>query len=137
MISYKKILTKILVAINNLTPTITTFEGNTINVASGSNTTVLSITLQPGFYHIVGTCVFDSNANGYRDIHFSASDNGSSGINRFARARMSPVSGANTVLHVDLAREITSTTTLYLVAYQNSGSTLSVTYPGIQATKLG
>lgn len=102
-----------------------------LNVASGSWTSALTITLQSGLYLINYGCAFAANSSGYRGISFSTS--GSSGA-----GRRSPLIGAapSDQTRMTGARLVTASGGTYsLWVNQNSGSTLTC-YPWIEYVKL-
>lgn len=123
-------------AIAALAPSASSIEDSAVSVASGTATTVASITLRKGVYILDGAASFTQNSTGYRQLHFSYSDGGSF-INRFAGTRVAAASGGMTWVEAMYVATISSdNTTVYLVANQTSGSTLSASTPGIMATAL-
>lgn len=151
MILLKVLLTKILTAISslnasinslnnsveNLTPVMTTAYGSTTSVATGTNTHVSSITLDAGLYSFVAAARFQSNRTGLRFIFLSPNSSAPSGANRFANVRTDADSNGDTYMQLSWIYRLSSETTVYLTAYQNSGETLEVYYPGIVAVRLG
>lgn len=137
MISLKSTLTKILEAIAQLTPAITTAEAaaNT-TLASDTPASVASITLPAGTYLLTGTGRFDANADGYRELYFSATDGGNP-LSRYGRTHAKSVSGHWMYIQVTATMQLASGATIYLVGNQDSGSSLMVRYAGISATKIG
>jgi len=95
----------------------------------------MSVTLTPGKYLLIGTATFQANSTGYRSLGFAKSAS-SATEDRFAQATVAAGSGFAPRVQVMTAWNITTTTTVYLNAVQTSGSTLSVTAPGIQAIRL-
>jgi len=121
--------------IADLTPTISNNTGDTVSVATGATTNIMSVTLTPGKYLLIGTATFQANSTGYRSLGFAKSAS-SATEDRFAQATVAAGSGFAPRVQVMTAWNITTTTTVYLNAVQTSGSTLSVTAPGIQAIRL-
>lgn len=78
----------------------------------------------PGLYLIEFGGAFTTNATGYRTMGVNTSSSS------FSPSRYTPsaaaFSGANTKINHTTLYEITSTSTFYLWAYQNSGSQLTV-----------
>lgn len=118
-----------------LTPTISNNTGSTVSVATGTTTNLMSVTLTPGKYLLIGTATFQANSAGYRSLGF-AKNASSATEDRFSQTVVAPGSGFAPRVQVMTAWNITTTTTVYLNAAQTSGSTLSVTAPGIQAIRL-
>lgn len=100
---------------------------------SGDGTwhSVDSISLQKGKYIVIYGAQFESNATGYRGIHFGA--NSSAG-------RYSPVlpatSGAITKMNATITANPSSTTTYHLYLNQNSGTVLNC-YAYTRVIKIG
>ncbi len=90
-------------------------------IASGTALSIASISLPPGTWVLTGRVRFSANANGFRQANINAT-NGSSAAN----IRVAPVSGSVTQLSLTKIVTVSSTTTYYLNAYQNSGSSLSL-----------
>ncbi len=90
-------------------------------IATATNKAIVSISLEAGTWIIVARGRFSANATGYRHINISttSADNG-------VHIQVPAVSGAVTQLSVTRIVSITSTTTFYMNAYQNSGSTLTM-----------
>lgn len=134
-----------------------TISGNVISAAgtpsyvgvktSGSNslsnntiTNLGSVTLQPGLYIIQYTCQFASNATGVRQCGFSTNTTDISGFGRaFCDSRVA-ANGTTTQTEVVgiisiSASEYPNGRTFYILARQNSGSSLTA-YPRCYYTKL-
>jgi hypothetical protein len=90
-------------------------------IATATNKAIVSISLEAGTWIIVARGRFSANATGYRHINISttSADNG-------VHIQVPAVSGAVTQLSVTRIVSISSTTTFYMNAYQNSGSTLTM-----------
>lgn len=104
------------------------------NVATSTNTQLLSYSFSAGTWLIIGDAAFASNASGNRTLGIS-DDGTSMNINRHCVVRTPAASGEETILQVQIIQNFASATTLYLMGRQNSGSTLSVT-PGLRAIKM-
>ncbi len=115
------------------TPSYTAVSLGSYSVASGIVTQLGSVTLQPGLYIIQYTCQFASNATGYRQCSFSTISSSISEDN--LTDSRAAVTGATTQTEVVTIINITSTTTYYLLAQQNSGSSLTA-YPRCYYSKL-
>lgn len=114
---------------------------------SGSNslsnntlTSVGSVTLQPGIYIIQYTCQFASNSTGYRQCGFSTSTSDISGASRALCDSRYAVYGSTTQTEVVgliniSASDYPNGRTFYLLANQNSGSSLTA-YPRCYYIKL-
>ena len=92
---------------------------------------------ESGIYLLIGTACFSANATGLRQIGISlASD--SVNLDRYAVTRVNAVETANTVttIEVTYVANLTAGDTVYLQLRQDSGSTLNVTYPGIQSLRI-
>lgn len=114
----------------------TTNMASTTSVSSGTNTTLCNTgSLSPGTYILNATAIFPEASGGYRRIFFATSSSGNA-MSRFARVNAAPVSGADTDVKLTTLVTISSATTYYLRAYQNSGSSLSVETAGIQVLKI-
>lgn len=110
------------------------------SVSSGTVTQVGSVTLQPGLYIIQYTCQFASNATGYRQCGFSINTSSLDGLGIEFRDIRDAVSGAVTQTEVVGIVEVSASSypngrTFYLLAQQNSGSSLTA-YPRAYYVKL-
>ena len=109
---------------------------STSSVSSGSNTTLCNTgSLSAGTYILNATAFFPSASGGYRKLFFATSDSGNPAT-RFARTTVAPVSGDDTEVQLTTLVTISSATTYYLRAYQNSGSSMSIATAGIQVLKI-
>ena len=95
------------------------------SAASGSTVAVGSISLPAGEYVITLLGNWASNANGYRQIWLSESSGGVQ-VNLAATSIVAAASGLATRQHLTITYKSTSAITLYAVAKQNSGSTLTL-----------
>jgi hypothetical protein len=114
-------------------PTVSYANGSAVNVASGTATTVQTITLSAGVWAVQFDAQFASNATGYRGIHLATSSGGGT-MDRHSIVQVPAVNGATTRLTFTTFFSLSAETTYYLVAEQDSGSTLSVT-PGYRYMK--
>ena len=108
--------------INN---TVTVKSATSVSVASTTYTNIANTgSISAGTYIIRGYINYPSNATGRRVAVFSTTSGGSSSYNSMVNTKTA-VNGVATYIHLTGLFTITSATTLYLVAYQNSGSTLT------------
>lgn len=92
-----------------------------LSIATATSKAVVSLTLYAGTWIIVARARFSANATGYRRINISTTS-----ASTDAHLQVPAVSGAVTQLELTKIVSITSTTTYYLNAYQNSGSSLTM-----------
>lgn len=97
------------------------------SIASGAWKTVAQIELTPGIWLINCRVQFPSNTTGRRVIALASSTDSGSDIGYLARDSQTPVNGEGTIAQITDLRTVTTTTTYYLNAFQNSGSAQSVT----------
>lgn len=137
MLDIKKTFTKICDTLSKMLNSVSTINmSSTTAVASGTNTTLCNTgSLSAGTYILNATAIFPEQSGGYRRIFFATSDSGNA-VSRFARVNAAPVSGADSDVKLTTLITISSATTYYLRAYQNSGSSLSVATAGIQVLKI-
>lgn len=109
------------------TPTVTSGSNGSLSVASGTWTTLRSLTLTAGTYLIEAGAGFPSNTTGYRTLCISTGAD-SSNAPYPANLRVAPASGTSTILSVHYVFQPTATTTYNINAYQNSGSALTVSF---------
>lgn len=109
---------------------------NGANLANATKTNVRSISLSPGKYLVIGYVCFGSHATGARAICItpvSQDYNPANGWN----SRQGAISGGfYTTCHETVPLTVTTTTTYYLVAYQNSGTSLALQDYQLKAVKL-
>lgn len=100
-------------------------SGATLSVSSSTTTTLLSVSLSPGKYMVSFGATFASNATGCRAVAISTttsiSNAGYPAVNR-----VPTVSGTTAWISCTTPLNITATTTIYFLVYQNSGSALNV-----------
>ena len=110
-----------------MTPTISASIG-TDGTACATSTwlTQGSVTFEPGTYLILVNAFFSSNATGRRLMYFSSTSSGSALDGTVYDARMA-VDGAASRLKFQTIKTFETSTTLYLRAWQNSGSSLTFT----------
>jgi hypothetical protein len=121
-------------AIKALVPDMSKSSGSTTAVASGTNTTVASVTLRKGRYMLVGVGTFPAGS-GRCNLHFSMAGN-SGEADKYASVAV-PL--GNGVIRPQVAWTTTIAndgTTVYLVAYHTSGTTVNVTNTGVQVVPL-
>lgn len=110
-------------------------QPDAISIQSGSWTSVSSVQLESGIYVIVFGCSFAQNSTGIRRVNISENQNSSNAQVRGASSSFPAINGAPTYASATTILTISNDTTLYVNAYQSSGSSLSVT-PWIRAVKL-
>jgi hypothetical protein len=94
-----------------------------------------SVFLENGVWIINAGCAFPSNTTGRRGVIISASQNSSSNLGRGTSNYVAPVSGDYTYAQISAPVELTSSYTVYLNCFQNSGSAMSVS-PWIRAVRI-
>lgn len=95
-----------------------------VSVSTATNTNVRQLTLTPGLWIVHGALGFASNTTGVRAIKLSTTSGDTA--NTISTMAVSPISGAYTRLTTSQAFYIGSGgETVYLIAYQNSGSNLN------------
>lgn len=108
-----------------------TTEPSAVSVASGTETSVASISLSAGVWVVNCTVRFASNATGYRRATIKHD-----GTNWISENAASPaIDGTYTWVNIPMNYKLTATTSIELFAYQNSGSALSC-YGRIYATRI-
>ena len=121
-------------AIKALVPDISKQSGSSTSVASGANTTVASIRLRKGRYLLIGSGSFPAGS-GRCNLHFSmAGDSGEA--DKYASVAVPLGNGVVRPQVMWTTTISTDGTSVYLVAYHTSGSTVSVTNVGIQVVPL-
>ena len=121
-----------LITASDLTPT--EADGSSTTVTTGTGTQVNKITLSAGTWVVFLDVRFGSNANGYRQGTFSTTS-GTTNVNMFISNIVPAVNGTNTHVYWTSIVSPSASTTYYLNAYQNSGSSLA-TYGHIRAIKI-
>ena len=109
--------------------TITTVNGDATDVSSQTGTTattVASVTLAKGIYYALCSVNFPNNSNGFRRINLVQSQNTTTAT-LGVTSSSAPANGITTSMQLNSILNVTTETTYYLNAQQNSGSTLSVT----------
>lgn len=96
-----------------------------LTIATATNKAVVSIQLYAGTWIIVARARFSANATGYRKINITSTSASSD-----CHMQVPAVSGAVTQLALTRIVSPTTTTTYYLNAYQNSGSSLTMSAGG-------
>lgn len=107
-------------------PTYSAVSSSTVSVNSGTDTAIKSVSLTPGFYIFNFGASFAANETGSRLIAIAtstAASNAAYSAGQKARA----LSGETTWISLTTVFQVTSTTTYYCIARQNSGSALNVT----------
>lgn len=96
-------------------------NGSNTSVPSGTSTPVASVKLPKGVYVLTGFVRFNANENGYRYANFNTTSGASSQQVNDTHPNANYVTQLNLSMCVSVAAE----TTMYLNAYQNSGSDLT------------
>lgn len=110
-----------------MTPTVSASIGTAgTSCATSTWLTQGSVTFEPGTYLILVNAFFSSNATGRRLMYFSETSSGSAVDGSVYDARMA-VDGAASRLKFQTIKTFETSTTLYLRAWQNSGSSLTFT----------
>lgn len=121
-------------AIKALAPDISKQSGSSTSVASGANTTVKSVALKAGKYLLIGSGSFPAGS-GRCNLHFSMT--GDSGeADKYASVAVPLGNGVVRPQVMWTTTISTDGTSVYLIAYHTSGSTVSVTNVGIQVVPL-
>lgn len=116
-------------------PTISYKNFSALSIANGTDTTLGNTgSLAVGTYLLVATGSFAKNTSGRRCMFLTTTTSGAA-PNRYAESVVAPANGDATKIQLTYPVEITSATTFYLRAYQNSGGKLSVT-GGIAVIKI-
>lgn len=97
--------------------------GSTISVSTSTYTNITSLTLEPGTWAVFGMARFPSNATGRRMVAIGPNNAASNTVYQMVNA----TNGGITALEACWTWTLTTTTTEYLVAWQNSGGALNVT----------
>lgn len=111
-------------------------DSGNVSSTSGTDATLCNTgSLAAGHAYLMVCAVgFSASASGRRTAYLTTSSTGSA-LNRYTQETVTPVSGVYTRLQFSYAVYLTTNTTFYLRAYQNSGATLTV-IGGIQVIKL-
>lgn len=121
-------------AIKALVPDISKQSGSTTSVPRGTNTTIQSISLKKGRYLLIGVGTFPAGS-GRCNLHFSMTGN-SGEADKYASVAV-PLGNGVIRPQVTWTTTIsTDGTTVYLIAYHTSDSTVNVTNVGIQVVPL-
>lgn len=104
-----------------------------ISLKSGEWTKTTEITLASGTWIIIGRGDFPANGNGRRLISLNAGGAETSARNGFSTAL--PINGSNTNIEITQMRVVSSTETIPLRVYQDSGAALA-TYVCLEAIKI-
>ena len=112
-----------------------TASANTVKSSTSVRYNLASVTLTPGVYIIECMAEWRSNSStGYRDICLSTSSNGGK-IDKYCESTVAPSNAYDRQIFT-YTTHITSNTTFYLTAQQNSGGDIS-TLGGIRALRIG
>ena len=106
----------------------TAADATGVDVPSGTATNVNSIAIDTGHTYIVTAHLnFPSNSTGVRGLYVASTSGSTTAVNGGGRIVLSAADGEATRMTCTFVMRTTSITTLYLTAYQTSGSTLNVT----------
>lgn len=126
-----KVITNALNAIQNDPQDFT----DSASATSGSDTTICSTdTLSAGVYEVTAYASFPNNSTGRRHIHLATTTTGSA-LDSFCQVTGPPNSGAACIMQFHTVIKRSSSGKWYLRAYQNCGSSITVS-GGIRVLKL-
>lgn len=126
-----KVITNALTAIQNDPVDVTGSE----SASSGSDTTICSTAQYGAGVYLVSAYVsFPASSSGRRHMHISTTNTGSA-LDNWSQLTLAPSNAQPTVMNMTGIYKRTSTGRWYLRAYQNSGSTQTVS-GGIRVLKL-
>lgn len=109
-------------------------SSHSASVSSGSSVALASISIDPGVWVVSAAVKFASNATGVRRLTVVGTS-GSTSTNSEYSVISPAVSGTNTILNKTRIIAASTASTLYLTAYQNSGSALTA-YATISAVRI-
>ena len=114
-----------------------TVTGASVSLASATSgmTNLCSFKLTPGLWIVSFVARFATNATGYRFAIIATTSTGTTAINDSSSLLCAPANGNTTRVGLTTAINVASSTTYYLNARQNSGSTLT-SYGYIMAVKV-
>lgn len=111
-------------------------NGSAKNIATATDTILVSTTLGKGNWLVLGWARFANNTSGRRAIHISTGSNSTTRLEVNAGITLAPCSGGYAELSMNHFINCTGNTVVNLCCFQASGSTLSC-QGRIQAKKLG
>lgn len=119
------------------TDNIVTKAGTSVTLASATSgmTNLTSFKLTPGLWIVCCVARFASNSTGYRTALISTTSTGTTAIDNTANVGCAAANGIITRLPLVTAINVASSTTYYLNARQNSGSSLA-SYGYVYAVKV-
>ena len=103
----------------------TSFDSKAVASGTSAYTKIGSITVPAGKGIVQAGVSFPSNATGQRRVLISDASSSPS-LTRNSAVTQMAVNGVNTNMQVNMLTDTASSTTLYLYAMQNSGSSLNV-----------
>lgn len=110
-------------------------SSSSTSLSNGTTKAVASVSLAAGTWVVVGHAVFASNSSGVRSLGIGSTANSLS-YTDLSCVTVRPASGADTRLQSTSVVSPTSTTTYYLNAYQNSGSSMNCTSAKLTAIRI-
>ena len=111
-------------------------SGTSATLASGTSwVNVGSFSLTKGKWLVIATLAFASNATGRRSMCLSTTSTGQAGLGYQCYSTAQATNGAVSILHCSRVVNVAATTTYYMNAAQNSGSSLTV-YPVVESTRI-
>ena len=126
-----KVITNALTAIQNDPVNVT----DSASASSGSDTTICSTAQYGAGVYLVSAYVsFPASSSGRRHMHISTTNTGSA-LDNWSQLTLAPSNAQPTVMNMTGIYKRTNTGRWYLRAYQNSGSTQTVS-GGIRVLKL-
>lgn len=97
---------------------------DTASAASATSTEVAALSLEAGTWVVTATVLFYSNATGYRNAKLSTTS-GDTSVSSYYSVTSPAASGTSTILSRSVIIQPSETTTYYLNALQNSGSSIT------------
>ena len=110
-------------------------SSSSTSLSSGSTKAVASVSLAAGTWIVVGHAIIASNATGVRSLGIGSTANSLS-YTDLSTVTVNATNGADTRLQSTSIVSPTSTTTYYLNAYQNSGSSRNCTSAKLTAIRI-
>lgn len=111
-------------------------QSTAVNMSTSAYTNIASVSLAAGTWVICATAQFASNSTGRRYAFLSTTSQSSSAADlRQHGASATAVNGGTTYLNVSCTMALTTSSTVYLIGWQNSGANLN-TYGCITAVRI-
>lgn len=130
------VTSKIQTQLNNLKNTMSKTSSASATLSNTVWKTVTSVTVTAGTYLFIGVGRFGYNATGLRLLRFSETQNSNSEVGIYASSSHTAHADVYSYVQVVMPMEVSSSTTYYLNAWQNSGGNLSIDRAGICVIKI-